>query len=415
MTPADLRSARSLSTDIAEIADFSPGRGAVNPAAILALIEWLSGDEAHALDEANLIFGLGRRLQAIGLPLDRLALHLRTLHPEIIGRSIAWAPNEPIQIRDREYGDVSPLFAKSALWKAMSARQTVIADRTDNGDQWEQLDTFAGRDLVELMVVPLCNADGPVSAASFGTRRRGGFTPAERQVIERIMPSLRNVCELRTLRQVELSLLDTYVGPMTAQRILAGRIRTGEIETMEAALMLCDLRHFTELSNALPSERVLELLNVYFDAVVPAITHRGGEVLKFMGDAVLAVFPGYDAARSAYAAFKAARDILGRIDGLRLPDAQLQAGIALHYGEVSYGNIGSGRRLDFTIVGPDVNLVSRIQGVCSETGDPLLMSQEVADLLEVETVSIGYRRLKGFKEKVELFAITPSPLEEKDT
>jgi adenylate cyclase len=404
MTATRLRPPPSASTGIAEVENDGPGRGTISPTAILTVIEWLSGDEAHALDEAGLIFGLGRRLRALGLPVDRLTLHLMTLHPEIIGRSVAWAPNEPIQIRDREYGNVSPVFAKSALCKAMSTRQTVVISRDDEADQWQQLDTFAGRDLVELMAVPLCNADGPVSAASFGTKRPGGFTAAERQAIERIMPSLRNVCELRTLRQVELSLLDTYIGPMTAQRILAGRIRKGEIETMEAALMLCDLRQFTELSNTLPSERVLELLNAYFDAVVPAITHQGGEVLKFMGDAVLAVFPGYNAERSAQAAFDAAKDILSRVEALRFPDAKLQAGIALHYGEVSYGNIGSGRRLDFTVIGPDVNLVSRIQGVCSESRDGLLMSQDVAELLDEEMVSIGNRKLKGFEKRVPLFA-----------
>jgi adenylate cyclase len=174
---------------------------------------------------------------------------------------------------------------------------------------------------------------------------------------------------------------------------------------MEAALMLCDLRGFTELSNRLPGERVLELLNIYFDAVVPAIAHEGGEVLKFMGDAVLAVFPGYDATLSSDAALAAAKAILARLEALHFPDAHLQAGIALHYGEVSYGNIGSGRRLDFTVIGPDVNLVSRIQGVCSDSSEPLLMSRDFAKMLSYQdSISIGSRSLKGFDEEIELFA-----------
>jgi adenylate cyclase len=406
MTTIKTRQAAPSLSDLLDIENPVSERGAISPAAILALIEWLSGDEAHALDEAGLTFGLGRRLRSLGLPVDRLTLHLMTLHPEIIGRSVAWSPNEPVQIRDREHGAITQTFLHSALWKAMNTRDIVIAGRGDDNDQWEQLDTFAGRDLVELMIVPLCNADGPVSAASFGTRRPGGFTTSERQVIERIMPSLRNACELRTLRQVELSLLDTYIGPMTAQRILAGHIRKGEIETMEAALMLCDLRGFTELSNRLPGERVLELLNIYFDAVVPAIAREGGEVLKFMGDAVLAVFPGYDATRSSDAALTAAKAILARLETLHFPDARLQAGIALHYGEVSYGNIGSGRRLDFTVIGPDVNLVSRIQGVCSDSGKALLMSREFTKMLNYQdSISIGSRPLKGFDEEIELFAL----------
>ncbi|MDE1991085.1 MAG: adenylate/guanylate cyclase domain-containing protein [Rhizobiaceae bacterium] len=392
-------------SDVLEMETPLTERDSISPATILGLIEWLSGDEAHASDEAGLIVGLGKRLRNLGLPVDRLVLSLMTLHPEIVGRSIAWSPDEPVQIRDREHGTIPPIFPNTALWRAMNTRQTIIATRNDEGDQWQQLDSFAGYNLVEVMIVPLCNADGPVSAASFGTRRPGGFTPAERQVIERIMPSLRNACELRTLRQVELSLLDTYIGPMTAQRILAGRIRKGEIETMEAALMLCDLRGFTELSNRLPGERVLELLNAYFDAVVPAISRGGGEVLKFMGDAVLAVFPGHDAARSSNAALAASSAILARLEQMSFPDARLQAGIALHYGEVSYGNIGSGRRLDFTVIGPDVNLVSRIQAVCSESGRSLLMSARFAEMqTAAEPISIGSRALKGFTEEAELFA-----------
>lgn len=415
MTSPTIRESASPKSDVFDLKPAAVARGSGSPTSILALIEWLSSDECHALDEAGLTFGLGRRLRNLGLPVDRLTLHLMTLHPEIIGRSVSWSPNEPVQIRDREHGTITPMFINSALWKAMTTRQTIVAPKGDESDRWEHLDTFAGRDLVELMIVPLCNADGPVSAASFGTRRPGGFTLAERQLIERIMPSLRNACELRTLRQVELSLLDVYVGPMTAQRILAGHIRKGEIESLEAALMLCDLRGFTELSNRLPSERVLELLNTYFDVVVPAISQEGGEVLKFMGDAVLAVFPGYDAARSCKAALAAANAILEHIETLQFPDARLQAGIALHYGEVSYGNIGSGRRLDFTVIGPDVNLVSRVQGVCSESGRPLLMSAAFAALLnDRQEVSVGTFSLKGFAERMELFVPVASPAQAKE-
>jgi adenylate cyclase len=371
---------------------------------VLRLIEWLSGEECHGLDEAGLIHGLGHRLCDLGLPIDRLTLHLMTLHPEIVGHTLAWAPNEPVEIHSRNYGAIAPAFMKSALPKAMSNRQTIRARRDDKNRQWQKLDVFAGRELVELMIVPLCNSHGPVSAACFGTRHPGGFSSVELRAIERIVPALRNVCEIRALRQVELSLLDTYVGPMTAKRILAGHIRKGEAERLEAALLLCDLRGFTVLSNSLPGERVLTLLNIYFDAVVPTITAHGGEILKFMGDAVLAVFPACDAEEAAAVALTASEAILRRIDGLAFPDARLEAGIALHHGEVSYGNVGSGCRLDFTVIGPGVNLVSRIQGVCAASGNRLLMSGQFAGLLRPsEVVSVGTKALKGFKTEVELF------------
>ncbi|WP_409456577.1 adenylate/guanylate cyclase domain-containing protein [Rhizobium lusitanum] len=383
-----------------------PTRTSINTAATLSLIEWLTGDECHALDEAGLVSGLGRRLQALGLPVDRLTLHLMTLHPEFIGRTFSWAPGEPIEIHDREHG-MRLALANTPLQKALETRELLIAGPGESPHgRWQHIDVFSGRGLVQLVIAPLCNADGPISTAVFGTRRPGGFTSTELQVIERILPALRNTSELRVLRQCELSLLDTYIGPMTASRILAGHIRRGEIESMEAALLLCDLRGFTELSNQLPASTVLGLLNAYFDKVVPAITREGGEVLKFMGDAVLAFFPGIDASGACQAALVAAKAILDEADDFQYDGIRVKVGIALHYGEVSYGNVGSGNRLDFTLIGPDVNVVSRIQSICSERGEALLMSHSFREKASIgDAVPIGPQRLKGFADAMELFTI----------
>lgn len=377
-----------------------------NAGAILAVIEWLTGDECNALDEAGLISGVGRRLRGLGVPVDRLTLHLMTLHPEFVGRTIAWAPGEPVEIHDREHGS-EVAIANTPLQRVMKTREPLtVGIRENQYGRWQHIDVFAERGLAQLVIAPLCNADGPVSAAVFATTRPGGFTPSERQIVERILPALRNVCELRILRQAELSLLDTYIGPLTAQRILAGRIRQGEIESMEAAFLLCDLRGFTELSNRLPDETVLGLLNAYFDRVVPAITREGGEVLKFMGDAVLAFFPGYDSRRASASALTAATDILSEIERFDFGGIRIRAGIALHYGTVSYGNIGSGRRLDFTLIGADVNFVSRLQAVCSDLGRSLLMSAAFCSQVDADVVSVGRQQLKGFSEPAELFAVS---------
>ena len=374
---------------------------------IVAIVEWLSGNECHELDDAGLVAGLGRRLRAAGLPVDRLSLHLRAFHPEILGRTLAWAPNEPVEIHDRQHGvEISKAVMDSPLGPATEIREPLAIYRSDRGDEaWTRLDIFQGRYLAELVVVRLHNADGPTSAAMFGTGRPAGFDAADCAALERIVPALRNACELRTLRQGELNLLDTYFGATTAQRILAGRIRRGQIESLDAALMLCDLRGFTDLSNRLPTERVLELLNLYFDQVLPAIADGGGEVLKFMGDAVMAFFRRDDAAEACRVALQAAMTALDRLDGLAEPDARLRAGVALHYGKVSYGNIGSGHRLDFTVIGPDVNLVSRIQTVCANTGRPVLMSRRFTDLIGPgQATTIGFHELKGFHEPIELHA-----------
>ncbi|MDK1491568.1 adenylate/guanylate cyclase domain-containing protein [Sinorhizobium sp. 7-81] len=385
--------------------------GPISSAATIELIEWLVGDESHELDDAGLAAGFGRRLRAAGLPIDRLTLNLRTLHPEILGRSVAWAPNEAVEIRDREHGtEISPGFAGSPLRRVMETRKPVIVRLDSSIDPaWVHTDLFHGRGLIEFVIVPLCNADGLVSAATFSTTCPSGFAPSELAALDRIVPALRNACELRTLRRVELTLLDTYVGATTVRRVMAGRIRRGEIETLEAALMLCDLRGFTALSNRLPAERVLELLNAYFDRIVPAIADAGGEVIKFMGDAALAFFHRDSPAASCSAALQGSLSALEGLGRFAAPDAELHAGIALHYGEVGYGNIGSGRRLDFTVIGPDVNLVSRIQAVCSATSRPLLMSKRFAMLLDSGTaIAAGRYALTGFIEPAELYSLAGS-------
>jgi adenylate cyclase len=386
---------------------------AIRSHAVLDVIEWLAGNDCHELDDAGLIAALGQRLRLIGLPIDRLTLHLRTLHPEILGRTLAWAPNEPVEVRDRAHGIFSvPAFANSPLREVMETGE-VLSVRLDDGAKtaWADIDVFQGRHLVEQYIVPLCNADGPVSAACFCTAAPRGFTVSEMAALERIVPALRNVCELRALRRTELTLLDTYIGATTARRILAGHIRRGSVETLETALLLCDLRGFTDLSNRLSSAHILKLLDTYFDHIIPPIIAGGGEVLKFMGDAVLAFFSKGDGATSSAAALASAQAALACLDDVSFPGVKLQAGIALHYGEVSYGNIGSGQRLDFTVIGPDVNLLSRIQGACATTNQCLLMSSRMAKLLPAkQTSSIGYHTLSGFSEPVDLYGLAPSNL-----
>jgi adenylate cyclase len=375
---------------------------------MLDIIEWLAGDECHGLDDAGLAEGLGQRLRTAGLPVDHLALYLRRLHPEIRGRTIGWAPGESAQIRDRQHGiELSAAFADSPVRRVMETQEPLVLQVEDGTDaSWMHTDILEGRRLAEFLIVPLRNSDGHASAASFATARGGGYSDTERTALLRIVPALRTVCELRTLRMIERTLLDTYVGTLTGRRVLEGHIRRGEVETLEAALMLCDLRGFTELSNRLPSERVLQLLDAYFGCVVPAIGNAGGEVIKFMGDAVLAFFHRPQAAAACAAGLEGAVSALESLRRLALPDAKLRAGVALHYGTVSYGNIGAGHRLDFTLIGPDVNLVSRLQAVCSMTGYPLLMSERFAGFLDPARVTtLGQHELKGFKQPAQLYTL----------
>jgi adenylate cyclase len=378
---------------------------------LFGLIDWLSGSECRELDEAGVIQGLSARLRTLPLPLDGVALYLRTCHPEIRARIIVWSPERPIAIYERRHTmQHIAAFADGPVREVMETGEwrLIRADRESQAIGW--LEILRNDALAELLIAPVPCGGGLASAVMFGTRQAQGFTVAERRVLERILPALCGAYELRRLRRSETYLLDTYIGPTTGKRILAGQVRRGDVVSLEAVLLLCDLRDFTGLSNRLPADQVLERLNRYFDQVVPAITAAGGEILKFIGDAVLAFFHS-DAgpAASCAAAFAAAKSINDRLAAVSVKEDALSAGIALHYGKVSYGNIGSARRLDFTVIGTDVNLVSRIQAVCGATGHPLLMSARFAALLIDETCySIGKHALKGFPDPVELFAPTPA-------
>ena len=374
----------------------------------LEIIEWLASDECHELDGAGLIDGLGAKLSKAGMALHRMVFHLRALHPTVVGRAIAWAPGEPVAFLDFEHGQEESLrIQKSPILHAVSTRNWLVLGMGDR--RWSPHDIFLGRGLTELIIAPMIHGDAAraVSAVTFGTRRPTGFFPDEQSFLRRILPALRSAVELKMWRRTTRTLLDTYVGIDAEKRILSGHTRRGDVESLEAALMFCDMRGFTELSNRLSGERVLELLNIYFDQVVPAVTEGGGEILKFMGDGMLALFrDATGPSPSCAAAFKAARLAHERLGAMSLPDVELRAGIALHFGEVSYGNIGSGERLDFTVIGRDVNLTSRIERLCGSTSQPLLMSERFARLLTLPGVtSIGWHVIKGFVEPIQLFAL----------
>jgi adenylate cyclase len=379
----------------------------------LVIIEWLVSDYCHDLDVANLVEGLGVRLVNAGLPIDRLGFHLFMIDPEILGRAIAWSPGEPVEIISRRHG-----FENTALGQKNPVRHVLttgswltIRPNQPGTDDWPSHDIYANRQLAELVFAPLLSGSSWVGAVSLSTARQQGFKPEHHALFRRIMPTLRTVIELKMLQERSTNLLDTYIGTETGRRILAGHIRRDDVETIEAALMICDLRDFTGLSNRLSGDRILHFLNSYFDRVVPAIEENGGEVLKFVGDAILAIFRvSDDPARNCSVAFQASLSALSRLASLSETDATLSAGVALHYGAASYGNIGSGHRLDFTVIGRDVNLTSRIQTVCASSGEPLLMSSRFAGLLTgIETRSCGFHELKGFAEKVELFAVADRP------
>jgi len=233
------------------------------------------------------------------------------------------------------------------------------------------------------MCLPLFFTSGVQNGLSFATKDAGGLTPAHLALIEEIMPAFRAIAELKSSAQRMHSALATYVGDEPSRMILGGDIHRGEVKRFRSAIMFVDMRNFTKLSTEVSEEKLVEVLNEYYDCVVPHIEAAGGEVLKFIGDGVLAVFraekgQGPDACRRV---LEAVRSVLKAIDQHNIEQEKgkerpIHAGVALHFGNPAYGNVGSGTRLDFTVIGRDVNYTSRIADLCSSFDCRLLMSEE---------------------------------------
>ena len=236
---------------------------------------------------------------------------------------------------------------------------------------------------------------------SWTTRAPAGFAESEIAALEAVAVPLSRVAEIWAQRRVATNLLDTYVGRQAGARILAGQIRRGHTESIAAAIWLSDLRGFTELADRTPGPALIELLNRYFDCQVPAIQAAGGEVLKYMGDGLLAIFPvAGDVAAVCRAALAAARAFRSEVAKLNAasgdePKTQLRFGLALHVGELLYGNIGGGNRLDFTAIGPAVNLAARLEKLARDLNRTIIASGAFAEACPQAFVPLGEQTLRG--------------------
>jgi adenylate cyclase len=261
----------------------------------------------------------------------------------------------------------------------------------------------------DYVVYPVPFADGSFKALSLATKRRGGFDDEELALFEAAIPALAFNLEVQALRRTARTLLDTYVGPQSGGRVLEGQIRRGTGETIRAVIWLCDLRGFTDLSERLSRDTLIDLLNCYFGPMCEAVAAGGGEVLKFIGDAMLAIFPieadPGPICRTALTAAECAQAALAKENERREPEGlpRIDYGLALHVGDVMYGNIGSDTRLDFTVIGPAVNLTARIESMCRTLGRQLLLSSEFVKSSGVGAQSLGSFSLKGVAAKQELF------------
>jgi adenylate cyclase len=251
----------------------------------------------------------------------------------------------------------------------------------------------------------------PDPIISFATDHPDGFTEADIVDLRRLIDHIGAVIEMHLIRRISLTVIETYLGHETGDHILQGLVKRGDGDRINAVLWFSDLRDFTGLNERLPATELLDLLNMYFEAIGLALKRHGGEILKFIGDGVMAIFPVSDAMflpDATSGAFDAARDALsameeinaGRVEAGR--DA-IRFGVGLHVGLVTFGNVGTEDRLDFTVIGPAVNRCARLETMTKVLGVPVLASAEFNSVCPRPMRSLGRHRLRGVPEPVEIF------------
>jgi adenylate cyclase len=375
------------------------------------LAAWLVEATETKLSPPERFDGYCRRLRA-ALPLSRISLILETLHPEDSGIRATWQEGA----LDRQEMPRAGIATSSAYLNS----PVYIVDETNQPFRWrageptqgmELLDELATEGTTDYLILPLPFQDTTRTAAmSFATRVPGGFDDAAVAMLRQAAALYSPSAERAMLRRIAVDLLAAYLGGDAGRQVYEGRIDRGDVETLTAAILFADLRGFTAMSERLPRGLVIDLLNRWFEVLGDAIDAQGGEILKFMGDGLLAVFRvGGDARETCGRALDAA---LAAHDGTARLTAELAAegrdpiacGLALHLGEVAFGNIGTRQRLDFTVIGPAVNHASRLQGLTKELGEPVLASAAFAVASGRELRPLGSHGLRGVAEPVEVFA-----------
>ena len=366
----------------------------------------------------NIFVELCARLRAAGVPVARATLNFHIQHPQFMGASILWRTGfAEAELRTFEHGaQDSSAYVNSPVREihlgAERIRRRLVAGRPgEPGANYPIYEELRGEGLTDYVAWPIKHTLGGRHVVSFAADREAGFREAEIALLAGLVPALSLVSEVRLKNRLARTLLETYVGPHASAEILAGAITRGSGTTVSAAILVCDLRDFTSISELWPRDDVIELLNGYFDAVCGPVEAHGGEILKFIGDGLLAIFPldRPTAARDLLMAVSEAQAAMVRLNEGHVARgrAPLGYGMGIHVGDVMYGNIGTRRRLDFTVIGPAVNVASRLEALTKELARPVLLSRAFADLARCPAglESLGSYPLRGLGEPLEVLAL----------
>ena len=371
------------------------------------ILDWLL-DEGRFLVNGDEFTGqLGARLVAAGAPIMRFRLSARVLHPLFAGWTAVWEKSGVLAQESAPHGlDQRPAFIGSPMAIAQESGKP-FRRRLENGldpSDHQVLHEIRGKGATDYLAVPMQFYRGRGAIVTVACDRPGGFSDDDLTKLESLARAMAPVVEVAYAHHLASSVASAYIGPRSGARVLDGRIRRGDIETMRAAIWFSDLRGWSRLANEMPAAEAVALANDYFELVDAAITDAGGEVLKLIGDAVLAIFPiETDEQAACQGALNAATDACRTA---RKTDVRFEFGIGLHLGELVYGNVGSPTRLDFTVMGQAVNLAARIEKLSRTVNRPVILSEPFAAACGAPAEDLGAHPVAGWAEPVRVFSPT---------
>jgi adenylate cyclase len=377
------------------------------------LANWLLGEAWQLPAPERLVDAFCRELRSTGIPVSRMTVIIPTLHPQIVATVFVWREDSGVKIIHEPHDVLHhPRFQASPFAPILRGAGGV---RRKLESPEVKLDYPVVRDLkaegaTDYVAMPFRFADGQLNVMSMTSFAKGGFTTAHLGQVYEVLPMLGRLFEVFAQRRTAVSLLETYLGRRTGGRVLDGLVKHGDGEHIESVVWFSDLRQSTALSQSMDREAYLVYLNAYFNCLAGAILENGGEVLRFIGDAALAIFPigAESAAGACHQALAAARLAGERVasDNAGHPQrAPIRYGIGLHLGEVTYGNIGVPQRLEFTVIGSAANAAARVESMTKVLGRPIVASSAFAAACAEPLVSLGRHSLKDLEGEQELFTL----------
>lgn len=376
---------------------------------------WLLAAAPSLRTMREVVKGLIERLEADGTPICRVVFGVGVLHPELLGINYTWQRGDRFVTRNEiPHGMELTGGYLDNPFRLLHEGEILIRRRlTGPGAQLDfpVLEEIRDDGATDYIALGLPRSDGGAFLTAWSTDRPDGFSDAELSRFLALRPALGVVAELQSRSQMTRGLLNLYLGQEAGGRVYAGEIRRGEGKTIRSVLWMCDLRGFTSLSDRIPVNFLIAALNDYFEAVTGPIHAHGGEVLKFIGDAVLGIFRFEDESELAEICERALDAAGLAVANMRILNRRrarenksaLDFGIALHVGDAVYGNVGAHDRLDFTVIGPAVNLCARLGTLAGTLGEQLVCSAAFAAASRAGMRSLGRHAMKNVAEPVEAF------------